>query len=440
MSVNNVDAAASPLLTSPRAASPTSVARLAWLLGMLMLVTAALIYDYGWARPGVEAADKKVGEFVDARIRLGVNEAPLVTAADIHKELGMEPTWVDKHAENQYEVEYYCWWGPVPLLNIRRNYLAIVYVGDEPHRRFSSHHKNQKPPREALPMPFMDKPAQVAATESDAADLPLKDRRHLRRPVAAAWIEPDRLLAVANQQSGSISIVDFPKRKVLDEIAIGERLSDMAADPKGRWLITIDEQKHELVVLQREDDSLHVVARHRVSLYPVSIAVSPSGEQISVASLWSRKLTIFETSDDVSAPDKVKQLTEISLPFNPREHHFASDESVLVNDAVANRYYEVSIRERTITNRGEKIFGGSDPYRRLVKGADLRAEIRDGQEWIVGARVAITFGAAPPQTPEERGEELFYSRQLSHGKNCHDCHTYGHTNYQLADTLGDDER
>src|SRR5262249_41545490 len=45
-----------------------------------------------------------------------------------------------------------------------------------------------------------------------SAELPLKDQPHLRRPVAAAWIEADRLLAVANQRSGSISIVDVAKR------------------------------------------------------------------------------------------------------------------------------------------------------------------------------------------------------------------------------------
>jgi len=34
---------------------------------------------------------------------------------------------------------------------MRRHYLAVVYVGDEP-RRYNSHHKNERPPLEALPI------------------------------------------------------------------------------------------------------------------------------------------------------------------------------------------------------------------------------------------------------------------------------------------------
>ena len=117
---------------------------------MLVLVTAAWIYDYAVARPNVNAVYGKIGEFLDARNRIGVKEGALVTAADIHKELRMEPTWVDKHALYQYEVEYYCWWGHIPVINLRRHYLSLVYIGDEP-RRFSSHHKNEVPPHEALP-------------------------------------------------------------------------------------------------------------------------------------------------------------------------------------------------------------------------------------------------------------------------------------------------
>jgi cytochrome c553 len=437
MTINQPDVAVVPSGASSSVPLPTGVARLALLLGMLVLVMAALIYDYAWARYGVEAADQRIGALIEARTRLGAQAGDLLMAVDIHKELGMEPTWVDRHAEDQYEIEYYCWWGRVPFFNMRRHYLAIVYVGDAPRRRFSSHHKNERPPRSALPMPFVEKRASSVATDADLADLPLKDRPHLRRPIASAWIEPERLLAIANQRSGSISVVDVPKRKVLDEVAVGERLADLAADPMGRWMLTIDEQKHELIVLQRQHDSLSVAARHRVSPYPVSVAVSPSGERISVASLWSRKLTIFDCSGDTNAPGEIEQLAEIPLPFNPREHQFSNDEAVFVNDAFTNRYYEVNIRGRTRTPRGEKMFSGSDPSRRLVKGVGLRAEIRNGRESVVGESVAITLGATSDPTPEERGEELFYSRKLSAGKNCHDCHNYGHTNYQLADTLGD---
>jgi hypothetical protein len=152
MSTQNSEAAsATTAKTSPPAPPPASSARLIVLLGLLGLAIGAFVYDYAGARPGVDAAEKKIGEFVDARNRMSVKDGGRVTPDDIHKELGMQPTWVDKHDADQYEVEYYCWWGPVPVFNMRRHYISIVYIGDEP-RRFSSHYKNEVPPREALPI------------------------------------------------------------------------------------------------------------------------------------------------------------------------------------------------------------------------------------------------------------------------------------------------
>jgi len=152
MTTNKLDVAVAPQnMPSPAPAPQTSPVRLIVLLGLLVLAIGAFVYDYAGARPGVDAAEKKIGEFVDARNRMSVKDGARVTPDDIHKELGMRPTWVDKHDKDQYEVEYYCWWGQVPFFNMRRHYISIVYIGDEP-RRFSSHYKNEVPPREALPI------------------------------------------------------------------------------------------------------------------------------------------------------------------------------------------------------------------------------------------------------------------------------------------------
>src|SRR5262245_41184650 len=160
MTTHNADA---PSQKSPPAAPQTSPIRLVILLALLALVIAAYAYDFLVAKPGVEAAEKKIDAFVESRNRLGVKDSSLVTAADIQKEIGMKPTWVEKHDDDNYEVEYYCWWGPVPGLNMRRHFISIVYVGGHP-RRFSSQHRNEKPPREALPIP--DETAVVATDES----------------------------------------------------------------------------------------------------------------------------------------------------------------------------------------------------------------------------------------------------------------------------------
>jgi cytochrome c peroxidase len=52
---------------------------------------------------------------------------------------------------------------------------------------------------------------------------------------------------------------------------------------------------------------------------------------------------------------------------------------------------------------------------------------------------SIALGPRPPLGPAERGELLFYNARLARDGwlSCHSCHSDGHTNGLLADTLGD---
>jgi hypothetical protein len=152
MTTNKLDVAAPARENAvPATSPPQNVGRLVALLSVLVLAIGALAYDYLGAKPSCEAADKKIQDFVDSRNKLGVKEGALVTPADIHKELGMPPTKVEKHDKEQYMVEYYCWWGPVPFINMRRHFISVVYNGQDPNWRFSSHHR-EMPPEEALPI------------------------------------------------------------------------------------------------------------------------------------------------------------------------------------------------------------------------------------------------------------------------------------------------
>jgi hypothetical protein len=135
----------------PPAPAKTSPVRLIVLLGILAVAIGALAYDYKVAGPACEAAEKQIETFVDERNKKGVKEGSLVTAEDIRKEINKQPTKVENNDKYKYTVEYYSWWG-VPVLNLRRHYIAVVYTGDEP-RHFSSYHRNSPPPSEALPIP-----------------------------------------------------------------------------------------------------------------------------------------------------------------------------------------------------------------------------------------------------------------------------------------------
>ena len=153
MTTNQVDSPRGDVSTSPVAQPKpqNSPVRLVILLALLGLVIGAYGYDYFVAKPAVTAASEKIQAHVDEQNKLGVKTGSMVTPDEIHKLLGMQPTSREVHEKDDYEIEYYRWWGHVPLLNTRRHYISIVYLGKEP-RRFSSHYLNEPPPEEALPI------------------------------------------------------------------------------------------------------------------------------------------------------------------------------------------------------------------------------------------------------------------------------------------------
>jgi cytochrome c peroxidase len=280
---------------------------------------------------------------------------------------------------------------------------------------------------------------------TSADDLPLKYQPHLRHPVAAAWVEPNKILAVANHNSGSISIVDFPSRQVTEEITIGERLTALVSHGTSGWLLATDDKLHELIVLQRIGNTLVVQNRLAVSPFPVSIAISPSGNRISIASLWSRKITVLTIHSSKSPSDKsLRRITEIPLAFNPHDHGFmASEDYITVKDAFARRFDAISISERTSAKSDQPAPAPPLTDTPHDYGRNSRSEsskVIDGVEYYFhdGARIAL--GPAPEPTPADRGEALFFDRALSGDRrtSCHSCHTQAHSTYQLADTLGDD--
>src|SRR5689334_1481168 len=79
----------------------------------------------------------------------------------------------------------------------------------------------------------------LAVTLAAADSIPLKDQPHIRRPIADAWMSHNKLLAVANQRSGSISIVDLNKQQAIDEIKIGERLAQFTGHPTKPWWLAV---------------------------------------------------------------------------------------------------------------------------------------------------------------------------------------------------------
>jgi hypothetical protein len=153
MTTNHVDSSRADVapVNPSKPGAPVSPLRLVILLGLLAVVIGAYAYDFLVAMPGAKAGNDTIQAFVDEQNKLGVKEGSTVTPADIQQKLGMKPTKRIVNEKDDYEIEYYCWWGHVPVFNTRRHFISVVYLGKEP-RRFSSHYLNEPPPDEALPI------------------------------------------------------------------------------------------------------------------------------------------------------------------------------------------------------------------------------------------------------------------------------------------------
>jgi DNA-binding beta-propeller fold protein YncE len=149
---------------------------------------------------------------------------------------------------------------------------------------------------------------------------PHRPATQLRRPVAAAFLSDGQTLCVANQRSGTLALVDVRPGRLLEEKAIGEHLNDLAVLPDGKQILTVDDERHELIALSHEDGRLRLRARLAVAPYPVSVAVQPDGKRAAIAALWSRRLQIIDLTP-LSSRSEAPQLCvlhTLRLPFAPR--------------------------------------------------------------------------------------------------------------------------
>jgi cytochrome c peroxidase len=151
--------------------------------------------------------------------------------------------------------------------------------------------------------------------------LPLAKQARLRRPVAAAFLDNGRMLCIANQRSGTLSLLDLRPGSVVEEVAVGERPAGLAVLPDRRHMLVVDEARHQLLAVLVDQDRLRIQARLPVDRYPVSVAVLDGGRRAAVACLWSHRIDIIDltslASDKGNIPLRVERV--ICLPFAPRE-------------------------------------------------------------------------------------------------------------------------
>jgi YVTN family beta-propeller protein len=173
-----------------------------------------------------------------------------------------------------------------------------------------------------------------------AAEVELAPR--LRRPTALVLSPDGKLLYAANRRSGSLSVVDVERKKPAAEFNVGEKLADLARIDADR-LLAVDEQRHELLLIQVRGAEVDVASRTKVSPNPVEVLVAEDGRTAFVSSLWSRRLTEVEIPRAGAA--ELKTVRVLDLPFPPRKLLLVPGrDRLLAADAFGGRYGIVDLK------------------------------------------------------------------------------------------------
>lgn len=166
------------------------------------------------------------------------------------------------------------------------------------------------------------------ATSLASADATFTPEPRPRRPVAI--VAAESWLYVANAR-GSVSVIDANAQTVVNEFDVGASLADMASANDERLLLAVDASSGHLIALRRSGPHLTIIQRLPLAASPVTVAVSLDGRSCSVASLWSRRVTLIDIREGRS-PLHARAI--VDLPLSARMQAMLPDgRSLIVADA-----------------------------------------------------------------------------------------------------------
>ncbi|MFO0907317.1 MAG: cytochrome c peroxidase [Isosphaeraceae bacterium] len=135
---------------------------------------------------------------------------------------------------------------------------------------------------------------------------------------SALAVSPDgQRVYLANERSGSISVVEPEHDRVAAEAAVGQSLVDLAWLPNGRHLVAVDRGAGQVRLVDTKPEAPTVVGSLPVAADPVGItALTGENDRVAIASMRSQTITILEASR--SDPPRLRSVATVALPFPPR--------------------------------------------------------------------------------------------------------------------------
>jgi len=133
-------------------------------------------------------------------------------------------------------------------------------------------------------------------------------------------ISPDgRRLYTENEEDGSVSVIDVPKRKLLRQITTPRALAGIAISADGRTVVAVDDEQPTLFLIDVEGEG--VVDSVRLQGVPEAAQIarySPDNSIIGVTSLKSDTVSLIDPS--------FRQQVAIKVGSQPMDMAFRGDE------------------------------------------------------------------------------------------------------------------
>ncbi len=213
-----------------------------------------------------------------------------------------------------------------------------------------------------------------------------------RSPVSLAVFAGGTRALTANQSSGSVSLIDIPGQKVLDEIVTGDRPAGVAVAPDGRQAIVTHWWGYDAAVLKVENDRLAIAGRVDVGAEPRGVIYDPSGQAAYVA------VGVFDEVVKID-PAQLKVTKRAKVGREPRSLALTPDgKSLVVTNARSQNVTLIDIGsfepKRNIDVSGENLrqvaVSPDGKFAILANMKDRRFATTKGNidiGWVIGQRV-----------------------------------------------------
>lgn len=158
-----------------------------------------------------------------------------------------------------------------------------------------------------------------------------------RRPIVVLATADGSRVLVANQRSGTLSVMDTASLEITSEWKVAGSIGDLVHWKKDRYLVT-DKRNDRLVCIQLTGQGAINILGHVETIgAPGNIAVDPDGSRCFVAGLWSRQVAQHPLEKTGSAPGRLA--SKVETRFAVGEMVWMSDNAVLLaTDAFGSQW------------------------------------------------------------------------------------------------------